>query len=1641
MAFDIRDEEGRDPDMDEFDEYEDVKQPERPKFYRRRRFWMCCIPTTIITIVVAVVLALYVIMPKIAQGLMNKSAINLHQIDITAPTESKMSVAMKGKMENTGPFHAEISFPEPVQVSWNGAVLGTTTIPGKSSASGGSGDLDVVSDFTVTDAAKFAEFSSYMLNSESFIWKLDGKLNVKALGHTVKGLDLSKEIKVSAFNGLQNIKIEKFSLPGDDPTGKGINVEITTSVTNPSSIQMDMGTLTLAISYKNTFMGLVSTDNLVMVRGPQTMTLKGVLVPQTTAEGLADTSDLMSRYIANVVTDTLATGHDVLPAGGPVSWLSSAIKNLKLTVPLQSPAPLQLIKALNLGALGLVFTPPTAYSPLTTSTGVTANYSLPEGFDFNVQFTQVANSFTLSRGGVPIANLNSSYNPATSNMALGQLTFDLLQTPLLVPDASHAAFQEFNRDLTVGSNIDFQVVGNASVYANTSIGVVNLVNIPFNATTDLSGLQSLANPPPTITSIQVVQGTATALTMDIGVVIVNPSSISMSAGDVVLDLVYGGVKLGTVTMPNLSIVPGANEVKAVSSIDPAASPQGMELLTLYTSGAGASVSIAGSPTTTQVESLSLAFGALNIGSEMPGLASKLLESASLTILDTTLQDGLAQSVVTTNNPFVPGMSIMSIDAKITYGDISVGTVQQTFSQPPVIPGTGQGVINTLLSMNTDPHDLVKLIRAQAIVNGVDTTAFDGLLSLQQGGNPPAELFRNFNVAEFTIKAMHGLKVDIAMTVSVKLGDYAVTMPYTQTGVPAVADASILKLIPLVGTPIAQLLVERSILEFSAIQIVNPTETSFLNDIIGAIKNSGPLDALITFPNPVTIAFNGKVLGGMQMPPVQAKADVGASLDIKGAPFAITDVAAFTEFTIYALNNPDFEWTVASQGLVVSAMGVSLPGVTMTKTVKLKGFNKLSGLELKDYIINDVNDAGVHMAINGALANPANIGMTIPAANFLTEFEGKTLGPASIPALTLYPGQVSPLTLEASIVPSSEDLTGALKTIFSNALSNKPTDLMAKGMGAPGVSWLDAAIKTLQMPAKLPPWPHAPITAVTIEAMMMDFTCADCVWNPNSESTIEATVNLPFKTNAPIVELSQDVFIKDTAGSIVGALKTNFGAATVTGDKVKTTTPQANFRVADEHKDSFKQFVKELQLADTYTLGLSGTTASKLRLGRLGDVVIEGIPLDVQTSIRGMQGLKNVTIVGIPALDMSDMTEAKILTTVNIYNPSPLTLYLGDLNIDMERDPPANENPTGLFGTATMSNLVLVPGDNAVASVGKMPMSNPVAIGVTLDLGNPAVDIIVGLRGRPDSTPFESLSLAIDSMDAVTKLNGNQLGTREDYFNSFKIITTPESFKPPYPINVEVTMNTRPLLGRSFKVVGLPEEPGGWFKSGFATYLKAADDNESIRKYRTVFRMSEGPFNSVVPANSAGTTFTWPATLSIFDQRLGEFSPISDTYPDNLPFLRLFDTTFASSLTSSISTENMIIRLAAPPSSQATVDTMLFNYENARPDGDQMMITIDETTRQMVKLAIANGGQLPSNLPVAETPTPTNTTTALPPTTTSTSIDVTPPPTITPTPTAPVDPSTPVDPAPTTTTTTVDPPAPTTPATLPTEEPSLPPTSP
>lgn len=61
------------------------------------------------------------------------------------------------------------------------------------------------------------------------------------------------------------------------------------------------------------------------------------------------------------------------------------------------------------------------------------------------------------------------------------------------------------------------------------------------------------------------------------------------------------------------------------------------------------------------------------------------------------------------------------------------------------------------------------------------------------------------------------------------------------------------------------------------------------------------------------------------------ADVGASLDLEAA-FNVADVAHLSDFTGYLLTQPSFTWQVYGANLEVDALGIKIPGVSISKNV-------------------------------------------------------------------------------------------------------------------------------------------------------------------------------------------------------------------------------------------------------------------------------------------------------------------------------------------------------------------------------------------------------------------------------------------------------------------------------------------------------------------------------------------------------------------------------------------------------------------------------------------------------------------------------------------------------------------------------------
>ena len=162
------------------------------------------------------------------------------------------------QVTHTGIFSAKIQFTEPIRISWveDGGTetsLGTMTLD-VLSAKRKQAIIDQNTTFIITDQAEFGRFSSHLITSQNFTWRLQSNnLRVQALKFPLaKGVFFDKTLTLNGkviiyfdqfftayrllsqgFNSFDgNIVLRDLQLPSDEPSG-GINFVAVTEILNP----------------------------------------------------------------------------------------------------------------------------------------------------------------------------------------------------------------------------------------------------------------------------------------------------------------------------------------------------------------------------------------------------------------------------------------------------------------------------------------------------------------------------------------------------------------------------------------------------------------------------------------------------------------------------------------------------------------------------------------------------------------------------------------------------------------------------------------------------------------------------------------------------------------------------------------------------------------------------------------------------------------------------------------------------------------------------------------------------------------------------------------------------------------------------------------------------------------------------------------------------------------------------------------------------------------------------------------------------------------------------------------------------------------------------------------------------------------
>ncbi|KAN0059778.1 hypothetical protein ACQY0O_008352 [Thecaphora frezii] len=1330
-----------------------------------------------------------VLAAPIVQKIVDNAVLTIDRVTILDPQPNSFRTALQGTITNSGPFDAVIQFTEGLTIEWEGRTLGQIAFPNISLAGDIGATLELEAQFAVADVGYLTEFTKYLLTQPSFVWNIAGKgLRVSALGIEVANVTISKNVLLSGFNGLKkSVIINSFDLPSNDPAG-GIHLTADSTIYNPAQVGVQLSRFGVGITRNDSFIGPAAAEQgfTLQALAVTTLPLVGRLVPQTTEAGLAALSEIFTNFVGNVNTDVMVNGDFAGPEG--VAWLNDGIKVLRTVVALPAQK-FTVIRSISLNQLSLFFTQQTAWSPSTSSSNTTASFFLPFAFPIDIQ--QVGGAFVANYQGRNTAVLNIPPSPSITDVAARILTLMFTNVPFKVYDNQRQTFSQFLADTTAGTQVRFNLNGDADTKASTAAGLVTISNIPFNVDTNILGLQNLNARPVVVSDLDVNHGYPTYLLIKITATLFNPSDITIGTGDVAFDLYFMDRKIGTANINNLVLVPGENRVPTDVHYQPQGSANvaaGQRLLENYVQGVVSDTVIQGTQQTTPIASLKQALSGISLKASIPPLKQLLIIQTSLVIPKDIAQTGNAMATFQLQNPFTASINLLQVKADAAYQGIFLGEINENLRKR-VISAPGHTTIESYplpFKFNLDPKNIIRFVQAAAAATNTNLGPLPSLFEqvLAQSSTkttispfpddqaPPCSSGKQFDVQGAVLNLLKGLKTTLTVESVVKLDDYQTNLNFVQQPVPTVTDNTALYLLGPAGAPIVQNLVNQATLTVSIANVTEVTNSGFKVDLSGALLGTGPFDAYIEFPEPLSVTWQGSDIATLALPPICAFANEGVPNLVTSGTLKITNLRRFTDFSTYILHNPGFQWTVSSKHVRVRALGIAYSDVILSKNIDFKAFNGLPGVTTSNFQIPGETSNSLLIKTDALIPSPATLGIELDTANFEIFFMGIDIGP--VHSNNLFLAALATTTTELNGQITSKSGTGLTNTgiLFTNFLQGANQTLNVKGVsvvtranGNQPVNWLSASFKTLTLDVVLPGKVYQIIYSITISdlTVKLNGNPADSYTVPSGSNSTIATFANPFYFSLQPIKAAPKIHLSYQGGDTATL---NLPLSNVQAGTSRAPTDfqilQLMWRdvpiVAGDHAN-FQAFFAQLTDTARGTFDLKGSTDVTARTV-IGDIPIGGIPFNVTTTLTGINSFNGVTTISDVHVSSGTPAFLWIPLKVTLFNPSNLTVFTKEVFL-----PVLFSNV--FVGRAEIPILGLIPGDNLVQSYFYYAPTNAndttaqellrryVQPSLTDGVSPQTADLqIDGSQGpQTNLTPYDSLRPALAGVKLKTTLNG------------------------------------------------------------------------------------------------------------------------------------------------------------------------------------------------------------------------------------------------------------------------------------------------
>ena len=1042
----------------------------------------------------------------IVQKIVNGAILNVDTATVLNPQQNAFGVALKGSLVQAGPFDAIVEFTQGLNVHYQDRLLGQIAMPNVTLVGDVGSTLDLQADFRVADTDFMEQFAVRLLSDPSFVWNIQAEgLTAYALGIAVPNVTISKDVILTGFNGLKgDVIINSFDLPANDPAG-GVSLTVAATINSGSQVGVQLSRFGTNIVANGTMLGPSSAANeftlLPLAQTP--VSLVGRLVPQNAQQDLDTLGNIFTRFVHDQNTMVQVQGQYAGPDS--VTWLNNAIRTLTIDVALPSQN-FQVIKMITLTQLSLAFTQGTAWAPATSTTNTTAPFFLP--FAFPIDITQATGAFIANYQGQDAAVLNVPPVAARTDVATRVLTLAFEDIPFQVYDDKHAVFSQFIADTTANEQVTFNLHGSTQATVNTAIGSITIDDVQFDVDSTILGVQNFNARPAQVSNLDVKRGYPDHLEVSLDTALYNPSDLTITVGDVDFNTQYTERTIGQAVISGLQVTPGTNNIPTILMYSPQGAENvraGQTVLENYVQNITSDAVVAGTRGSTPIESLQQALSGVSLGAKIPPLNRLVITEAILTVPKNIAQDGgVSSTQVVVDNPFTASLNIVKVGAVANYNDIAVGTINQDLSSNPIrAPGNQVTTSQTLpITVDIRPKTLVRLVTELSAATGVSLGPwppfFQEILNLPGDATTQVQPYpddtdtgchigNEFDLLGAVLQLLKGLAVRIPVEAGVLIDEYFTNLNFVQNPVPVKTDNTALYLLGPAGAPLIQVIVDQAGLAFSQANATQLTDQGFMASLRGSLATNAPANALIEFTEPVQIAWQGRNIAEISLPPICTIPGVGVpDLETTGQ-LKINNLAAFTDFASYILHNPSFTWSISSDAVVVRALGITFSKVSLTKEISLDVFNNLPGVTVSNFDVPSEGPDYLDFSADSKIPSPSALGVELGTATFHIFFQGTFVGPASAYDLFLLPKAVTSPKLYGQIVhqDSGTDLAN-IGVLFSRFLQGKNSTLQVKGYEviSPAqpdrpVNWLTAAFKTLTLDVVLPGKIYQVIFSITI----------------------------------------------------------------------------------------------------------------------------------------------------------------------------------------------------------------------------------------------------------------------------------------------------------------------------------------------------------------------------------------------------------------------------------------------------------------------------------------------------------------------------------------------------------------------------------